>query len=322
VSGGPLPVAGPGGGGGGSAGWSGATKVTDADIAANLGGDTSKVKQLHPVLLERLVNYAKMVKGRIPGGKVHVTSSFRSNAEQARLFAEKGPGWAARPGTSKHNFGLAVDMNRTSVLSNELAQAGLARPMAREPWHVEASEWSSKRLQAAIAQSKTMAPGAAFNTGDVGLMGGGPNGNGSMPPGMNPAEQTGGGVGLVDRIKNLLLGMSGGGVTNINNTAVPPGAANMGDAVTDEEMFKMIAPAILGAAMNGNTEKAIHTQTGALTNALTQNAGNVTIIHAPSNVNTSSTNVNAPTVTTNTQTQGRELKGSGPMDMGLRALLG
>jgi hypothetical protein len=87
-------------------------------------------------------------------------------------------------------------------------------------------------------------------------------------------------------------------------------------------MFKMIAPAILGAAMNGNTEKAIHTQTGALTNALTQNAGNVTIIHAPSNVNTSSTNVNAPTVTTNTQTQGRELKGSGPMDMGLRALLG
>lgn len=46
------------------------------------------------------------------GGRLTVTSSVRSYADQARLYAARAsnPYPVARPGTSKHERGLAVDM--------------------------------------------------------------------------------------------------------------------------------------------------------------------------------------------------------------------
>lgn len=77
-------------------------------------------------------------------------STWRSRAEQARLYRQKGPRWAARPGRSNHEKGLAIDMvdmcRRTSVkrgtkadrwLNRHVRSYSLRRPMAHEPWHIE-----------------------------------------------------------------------------------------------------------------------------------------------------------------------------------------
>ncbi len=84
-------------------------------------------------------------------GRVRVLSGFRSPERQARLWnealrahgsAEAADDWVARPGTSMHEKGLAVD------LGGDLAQAvrlideldlPLHRPLPHEPWHFELS---------------------------------------------------------------------------------------------------------------------------------------------------------------------------------------
>jgi LAS superfamily LD-carboxypeptidase LdcB len=43
------------------------------------------------------------------GAPICVTDSYRSYAQQERVYAEK-PGLAARPGTSNHGWGLATDL--------------------------------------------------------------------------------------------------------------------------------------------------------------------------------------------------------------------
>jgi D-alanyl-D-alanine carboxypeptidase len=45
------------------------------------------------------------------GIELKPTSGFRSNAEQQALYDKYGPGRAARPGTSNHEKGLAVDFD-------------------------------------------------------------------------------------------------------------------------------------------------------------------------------------------------------------------
>ena len=78
------------------------------------------------------------------GKKIQINSAFRDPKEQAELFAKYGSPRAARPGKSKHEVGLAVDMN--SADANQATSLGLfdkygfQRPIASEPWHVEAKE--------------------------------------------------------------------------------------------------------------------------------------------------------------------------------------
>lgn len=78
------------------------------------------------------------------GKKIQINSAFRDPKEQAALFAKYGSPRAARPGKSKHEVGLAVDMN--SADANKAIGMGLfdkygfQRPIASEPWHVEAKE--------------------------------------------------------------------------------------------------------------------------------------------------------------------------------------
>lgn len=78
------------------------------------------------------------------GQKIQINSAFRDPKEQAELFAKYGSPRAARPGKSKHEVGLAFDMN--SADANKAIGMGLfdkygfQRPIAAEPWHVEAKE--------------------------------------------------------------------------------------------------------------------------------------------------------------------------------------
>jgi hypothetical protein len=84
------------------------------------------------------------------GGRLWVVSGFRSVERQQQLWdqAVKKYGseaaarkWVARPGTSNHNKGRAVDMGGTdegmSWMKANLGRYGLWQPMDHEPWHIE-----------------------------------------------------------------------------------------------------------------------------------------------------------------------------------------
>ncbi|MDX6686009.1 MAG: hypothetical protein QOF86_2137, partial [Baekduia sp.] len=68
-----------------------------------------------------------------------ITSAFRSNAEQAALFAaHPDPKWVARPGTSLHRLGTELDLGPSSSYAWLAANAkrfGFVQRYSWEPWH-------------------------------------------------------------------------------------------------------------------------------------------------------------------------------------------
>ena len=77
------------------------------------------------------------------GTKVYVESAFRTRAEQERLWIKYGKNTkrVARPGTSRHESGFAIDIDRKSAAALEssglFSKYGFHRPLKHEPWHVE-----------------------------------------------------------------------------------------------------------------------------------------------------------------------------------------
>lgn len=70
----------------------------------------------------------------------YLSSGVRSTADQARLYADRGnnPNPVARPGTSNHERGMAIDIGgMTPSQRAMLPQYGLAQPVANDPPHVE-----------------------------------------------------------------------------------------------------------------------------------------------------------------------------------------
>lgn len=122
-----------------------ARAVLDAGALApmRLGFDS---KGLHPAVagaVERLTTAS--------GGRIWVVSGYRTRAKQASLWkraldehgsAEAADDWVARPGTSMHERGLAVDLGgdipEAVALIEELSLP-LFRPLRNEPWHFELS---------------------------------------------------------------------------------------------------------------------------------------------------------------------------------------
>ena len=124
--------------------------VGDVEARARAVFDPSRVapvasaEGMHPVLassLERLLAAAD--------GVVSVVSGHRSSAEQASLWAEAletygtaeaADDWVAKPGTSMHELGLAVDLGGdVERAARIVAELGLPlhRPLPNEPWHFE-----------------------------------------------------------------------------------------------------------------------------------------------------------------------------------------
>jgi hypothetical protein len=68
-----------------------------------------------------------------------VTSGYRSDAEQARLFAtHPDPKWVAPPGTSLHRFATELDLGPPGAygwLDANCPRFGFVRRYAWEPWH-------------------------------------------------------------------------------------------------------------------------------------------------------------------------------------------
>jgi hypothetical protein len=68
-----------------------------------------------------------------------VTSGFRSDAEQARLWAAKpDPKWVAPPGTSLHRLGTELDLGPPAAygwLARNAERFGFVQRYSWEPWH-------------------------------------------------------------------------------------------------------------------------------------------------------------------------------------------
>ncbi|HEY6781203.1 MAG TPA: transglycosylase SLT domain-containing protein [Thermoleophilaceae bacterium] len=77
---------------------------------------------------------------REAGLQLSVTSAFRSDAEQARLFAlNPNPKWVAPPGTSLHRYATELDLGPPAAygwLEANCGRFGFIRRYAWEPWHL------------------------------------------------------------------------------------------------------------------------------------------------------------------------------------------
>lgn len=101
-----------------------------------------------------------------------ITSGFRSTEQQARLYAEK-PGWAAPPGRSNHERGMAADLALNGKWSwDEIhaaaEQYGIRFPMKDrtvrpEPWHAE----PIKNWRGSTDVAASSSPSLRLQTGDV-----------------------------------------------------------------------------------------------------------------------------------------------------------
>ena len=111
------------------------------------------VEGLHPKMQNTLVQMGQEY-FQATGKKLNFNSAFRSLEEQADLYRTKPPGMAGKPGSSLHNFGLAVDL--PSAQANELDKLGLlgkygfVRPIPNEKWHIQPAGISVAAAKAGI----------------------------------------------------------------------------------------------------------------------------------------------------------------------------
>ncbi|HYP49000.1 MAG TPA: transglycosylase SLT domain-containing protein, partial [Thermoleophilaceae bacterium] len=84
---------------------------------------------------DRLAAAARREAGLI----LSITSGFRSDADQARLFAANpDPRWVARPGTSLHRLGTELDLGPPAAygwLAANAGRFGFLKRYSWEPWH-------------------------------------------------------------------------------------------------------------------------------------------------------------------------------------------
>lgn len=100
------------------------------------GGVTGDTHGLNPSFLQRVNQWSDAV-----GDIFHITSGYRDIGRQQALYAKylRGEGnLAAKPGSSMHNFGLAIDGPHWG--NRNPAAFGLVYRVRGEPWHVEPIE--------------------------------------------------------------------------------------------------------------------------------------------------------------------------------------
>jgi LAS superfamily LD-carboxypeptidase LdcB len=124
-----------------------AAAATDKSLAfTGASGSKSNFEQLNPAVKDRVVAAAEQFNAGT-GKKITVNSAKRDPADQARLYKEtedaKRPGIGpngmavAKPGTSKHEQGLAIDIQNFNDPAAVAAmnQQGLSQTVPKDPVH-------------------------------------------------------------------------------------------------------------------------------------------------------------------------------------------
>jgi hypothetical protein len=116
-------------------------KLAPASLAPIGSATTKHLKAKMRRAVEELISAS--------GGRVHLVSGYRSLERQTELWNEAlakygdpeiADDWVARPGTSNHERGIAVDLGGDIELAVDLVarlDLPLWRPMSWEPWHFE-----------------------------------------------------------------------------------------------------------------------------------------------------------------------------------------
>jgi len=116
------------------------------------------------------------------GGKhpVNVNRAFSTYEEQKSIYEKYGPGKAAPPGRSVHEYGMGIDID--SAAANEMASMGLldkyglSRPVRGEPWHIQ-----PKGSSVDLAKAGIYSADAAVNQGFMEASGKGTSGGEFLP---------------------------------------------------------------------------------------------------------------------------------------------
>lgn len=114
------------------------TKYKTADSAQFLSNGW---QELDPIFAGRLAHLCK-----VTGCKIVASSAYRSRKEQERMYALYLVGQirsAAKPGTSWHEYRLALDTSTQPIrrMTNEqLKPYGLCKPISYEGWHIQPIE--------------------------------------------------------------------------------------------------------------------------------------------------------------------------------------
>lgn len=124
-----------------SSGGSQASGNTDQAKAGS--GDGSTVQRMGKPIGAHIAKQfdAMVAAAKKDGVNITITSGFRSRAEQEKLYAayKNGTGnLAAKPGTSNHESGDALDLGPPSAyawLKQNAGQFGFKNKIASEPWH-------------------------------------------------------------------------------------------------------------------------------------------------------------------------------------------
>jgi LAS superfamily LD-carboxypeptidase LdcB len=95
-------------------------------------------KPMRPDVAEAFDRMATAAR-REAGLRLSITSAFRSDAEQARLYAATpDPKWVAPPGTSLHRYGTELDLGPPAAygwLATNARRFGFIQRFRWEAWH-------------------------------------------------------------------------------------------------------------------------------------------------------------------------------------------
>ena len=116
---------------------------SNTDFAKAGSGDGSTVQRMGKPIGAHIAKQfdAMVAAAKKDGVNITITSGFRSRAEQEKLYAayKNGTGnLAAKPGTSNHESGDALDLGPPSAyawLKQNAGQFGFKNKIASEPWH-------------------------------------------------------------------------------------------------------------------------------------------------------------------------------------------
>jgi hypothetical protein len=130
-------------GGGGASGASGAGSAGSVAGAKNVNGIQVVDRMGKQIGAKIAAQFDQMVAAaKKDGVNLSITSGFRSRAEQEKLYAayKNGTGnLAAKPGTSNHESGEAIDFGGGQAaydwLAKNASKFGMYNKIAGEPWH-------------------------------------------------------------------------------------------------------------------------------------------------------------------------------------------